>query len=266
MNLNREKKAILVVSFGTSYRETRKKTIEALENEVAETFKDYDVKRAFTSKMIMRKLLKRDGMKVNNIKEALEELIEEGYSEVIIQPTHIMGGKEFHDVVIASNKYRSNFEKMKIGMPLLSSREDFEKIGEVIFGETGKHFTDDKTAVVFMGHGSYHGANSVYSELQLELQLSQNVNYFVGTVEGFPEFEHIDILARRNGVEKVVLLPFMIVVGDHANNDMAGDDEDSWKVRFREKGYEVEIVLKGLGEYKGVRDLYVDHIRDAIES
>lgn len=259
-----EKKAILVVSFGTSYNDTRAVTIDAIENDIAAAFPDYDVKRAFTSQIIINKLEKRDGLKIDNVAEAMEKLISEGYGTIICQPTHIMNGSEYDDMVAEVSPYADKFTTLKFGAPLLSAAEDYAKLTAILKESMPK--LTDKEVLVFMGHGTSHPANSTYSALAYQLQLEGINNMFVGTVEGFPDLDTVMKQVKAYAPKKVYLTPLMVVAGDHANNDMAGDEESSWKTVFKAEGFEVEPILKGLGEYPNVRKLYVAHVEDAINS
>ncbi|SKC84335.1 sirohydrochlorin cobaltochelatase [Maledivibacter halophilus] len=257
------KKAILVVSFGTSYADTRKITIEATENRFKEEFKDYDVVRAFTSQMIINILQKRDNIKVYNVKEALNHLKDEKYSQVIIQPLHIMNGAEYDELAAEASEFVDAFDDLKIGSPLLTSTQDyFDTIAAL---ETQLPELEDNEAVVFMGHGTHHFANSTYSALEYALHDLGHKNVFVGTVEGYPGLDQVMNRLEENNIKKVTLMPFMLVAGDHASNDMAGDEDDSWKTVLKKAGYKVEIYLHGLGENKGIQKIYVEHARQLIE-
>lgn len=262
-NVDENKKAVLVVSFGTSYNDSRDKTIGAVESKIAEAFPDYDQKRAFTSQIIIDKLEKRDGLKINNVTEAMEELLNEGYGTVVVQPTHVMNGEEYDEMKELTAPYEDKFVNIKYGKPLLTSSDDYVELINAIVAETPQ-IKEDKTAVVLMGHGTEHFANATYSALDYRFKALGYNNVFVGTVEGYPDLDKVKSDVKAGGYTKVVLLPLMIVAGDHANNDMAGDEEDSWKTQFKKEGYEVETVLKGLGEYKGVQEMFAEHCQDAL--
>lgn len=256
-------KAILVVSFGTSYETTRKATIEAIENEIASAFPDYRVYRAWTSKMIIAKLKKRDHLCVDTVKEAMEHMISDGIKEVIVQPTHVTNGIENDAMKEDVLFYKDQFSSIRIGTPLLTSEKDTTAVFEALKEE----FADlsDDTALVFMGHGSPHYASAIYAALDYSFKDQGKPNYFMGTVEGYPNVEAVMRNVKKSDLKKVHLAPFMIVAGDHANNDLAGDEDDSWKSLFQQDGYEVSTQLKGLGEYAGIRKLFVEHVKDAIE-
>lgn len=257
------KKAVLVVSFGTSYNDSREKTIGAVEKKVAEAFPDYDQKRAFTSQIIIDKVAKRDGEKIDNVTEAMQKLVDEGYGTVVVQPTHVMNGEEYDEMRELIAPFEKNFVSIKYGQPLLTSSDDYATVIEAIAKETPQ--LQDKTcAVVFMGHGTEHFANATYSALDYRFKALGYNNAFVGTVEGYPDLDKIKADLANFKPKKVVLIPLMIVAGDHANNDMAGDEEDSWKTQLKKEGYEVECVIKGLGEYSGIQDAFVEHCKEAM--
>ncbi|MBE6904702.1 MAG: sirohydrochlorin cobaltochelatase [Ruminococcaceae bacterium] len=257
-----DKKAILVVSFGTSYNDSREATIGAIEKEIASAFPEYQVRRAFTSQIIIDKLKSRDNLEIDNVKQAMERLIDEGVGTLICQPTHVMHGLEYDDMVKEVNAYADHFETLKFGEPLLSSTQDYRDVVAAI----NQEFTvPDDTALVLMGHGTEHFANNTYAALAYYFS-HNNPKILVGTVEGFPDLETTVKDVKELGIKKVILTPLMVVAGDHANNDMAGDEEGSWKTVFKSEGYEVEPVLKGLGEYQSIRDIYVAHIAEAMKS
>ena len=256
-----KKKAILVVSFGTSYHETRKKTIKACENRIDRKFSGYDIKRAFTSGMIINILSKRDGIEINNPEEALKELYHDGYQEVLVQPLHIINGSEFHGLVRTVNQYKDYFNDLKMSRALLRDTEDYFELASVFEKETPD--LKENEAVVMMGHGSEHPANSSYPCLDYVFKDKGLKNYYVGTVEGYPELDDIISYLKKDGISKVYLLPLMLVAGDHAQNDMAGD-EDSWKNTLEKEGFEVEIELKGMGEYEGIQNMYLKKIADLL--
>lgn len=248
------KKAILVISFGTSYPDTLKKTIGAVENDIRGAYPDYEVRRAFTSSMIIKKLRERDGVETDTVQTALEKLRNEGFTEVICAVTHIINGFEYDKIV----RTVSNFEmNIKITRPLVSVTEDYSDIIEAIKDV----FSRDKLYIL-MGHGTEHFANAVYPAMDYHLKLHGLDNVFMGTVEGFPELENVMSKIRGGKFLKVVLMPFMLVAGDHANNDMAVE----WKDMLEKEGFEVECVMKGLGEYESVRKLYVKRIKEITDN
>lgn len=256
------RKAILVVSFGTSYGDTREKTIGAIEADVQAAFPDYEVRRAFTSQMILDILRERDGLEIDNVDQAMKKLVEDGVQTLIVQPTHVMSGIEYDQMMASVEPYRSAFGRFAVGEPLLSSAGDYERVVEIV-AEAAKEWDRDGTAVVLMGHGTDHEANEDYTRLDGCFKAAGYINYIVGTVEAVPGLLEVKAELGKNGAKRVVLLPFMIVAGDHANHDMAGDEEGSWNRELRDEGYEVECVIRGLGEYRGIREVFVEHVRKA---
>ncbi len=259
-----DKKAVLVVSFGTSYNESREKTIGSIEKKIAEAFPDYDQRRAFTSQTIIDKIAKRDNEKIDNVKEAMEKLIDEGYGSLIVQPTHVMNGEEYDEMKEITKPFEKNFVSIKYGKPLLTSDDDYKDVIDAVAKDIPQ-LSDKTHAVVFMGHGTNHFANATYSALDYRFKAEEYENAFVGTVEGYPDLEKIKKDLENFKPQKVTLIPLMIVAGDHANNDMAGDEDDSWKTQLKKEGYEVECVLKGLGEYQGIQDMFVAHCKNALQ-
>ena len=253
------KKAILAVSFGTSHEDTRKVTIDAIEDSMREVFPDYPVYRAWTSKMIIRKLKNRDNIIVPTVREAMEQMISDGITDVLVQPTHVINGIENDLMKEDALSYRDSFHSISFGDPLLTTEEDSHKVIAAIAEEFSN--ITKKQALVFMGHGTTHFANSIYAALDYTFKDKGYHNFFLGTVEAYPSMESLKKMVKAYQPEEVVLAPFMIVAGDHAKNDMAGDDPESWYSQFKDEGYEVKAVLKGLGEYKGIRRLFIDHIR-----
>ena len=263
MGVEGQKPVMLVVSFGTSYNDSREKTIGAVEAALQEAYPNYEVRRAFTAQTIIDILKERDGIETENVTEAMARLVVEGVKEVVVQPTHVMAGFEYDDLCADAELFAKQFDKYIVGKPLLTKESDFDEVVEALVEET-KDYNQEGTAIVYMGHGTEHDSNSVYTSLQSKFAEKGYDNYFVGTVEAQPDLEDVIGKAKEYGAKKVVLLPLMIVAGDHANNDMAGDEDDSWKSGFEAAGFEVECVLKGLGEYEGIRDLIVKHAGDAV--
>lgn len=256
------KKGLLVVSFGTSYKETRERTLDVIERELSQDAVGYDFKRAFTSGMIINKMKKRDGIFINNVKEAMEELVKEGYEEVVVQPTHILNGDEYEKMLRLMKPYVDKFKSVKVGVPMLTSSDDYENTVNAIMDEVGKLESDE--ALVLMGHGTGHFSDSAYAALDYRFKSMGHDGVFVGTVEGFPELSDMLPLIKKYNPKKVKLMPFMIVAGDHATNDMASDEDDSWKTILKNEGYEVEIIFKGLGELDGIRKIFRNHCRQQL--
>lgn len=253
-----EKKAVLVVSFGTSYNETRAATIDAVEKKIADAYPDYKQYRAFTSQTIIDKLAERDGLKIDNVTQAMDRLVADGVTTLVVQPTHVMNGFEYDDMMAEVQPYEGKFQSVVYGKPLLSDDTDYTEVVKILAEET-KQYNRADTVIVWMGHGSEHPANDTYTKLQKVFFDAGYNNYFVGTVEAKPDLTDMLAKVKASGAKKVVLLPLMIVAGDHATNDLAGDEEGSWKTAFKGEGYEVECVLRGLGEYTGVQELFVAH-------
>ena len=259
-----QKPVILAVSFGSSYNETREANIDGIEADLQAAYPDYEVRRAFTAQTVIDILEEREGMEIDNVIEAMDRLVADGVKEVIVQPTHVMPGLEYDDVLADIASYEEKFDRLVVGDPILTSDKDFDTLVEILTADTAD-YNAEGTAIVFMGHGTHHEANATYERLQKRLNAAGYDNYFVGTVEAEPSLDTVLAAVQETEATKVVLLPLMIVAGDHASNDMAGDEEGSWKDVFTKAGYEVECVLKGLGEYAGVRQMLADHTAAAIE-
>lgn len=259
------KPVILAVSFGTSYNDSREKTIGAIEKALEKEYPNYEVRRAFTAQIVIDILKERDKIEVDNVKQAMERLVADGVKDVIIQPTHIMSGYEYDDVVKEVKAYESKFNSLKIAKTMLIEDSDYDAMAAMIEATT-KDYNVDGNAIVYMGHGTEHAANETYAKLQQKLTAKGMSNYFIGTVEAEPSVEDVLELVKAGGYKKVVLIPFMIVCGDHANNDMAGDEEDSWKSVFEGAGYEVVCVVEGLGGIPAVQEILTEHAQAAADS
>ncbi|MBR1537074.1 MAG: sirohydrochlorin cobaltochelatase [Treponema sp.] len=257
-------KEILVVSFGTSYNSSRDLTIGGIENAIAENFPEYKVARAFTADTIINILKERENLIIDNVDEALVRAANDGVKTLIVQPTHLMNGFEYTDLQKTLSKYESKFDKVVLSKPLLTSDEDFSLVADEIAAKT-KAYDNGETAICFMGHGTEAASNAVYAKMQTVLSSKGFSNYYVGTVEAKPDVEDLlNAINAKGSYKKVLLLPLMVVAGDHANNDMAGDEEDSWKSIFKAAGYEVECVLEGLGQDEKIQQIYVKHTEAAI--
>ena len=256
---------LLVASFGTSYNDNRRLTIGAIEEAMEAAFPDYSVRRGFTSQIIIDHVKDRDGEVIDNMTEAFNRAIDNGVKILVIQPTHLMDGLEYSDVVNEAAEFSDSFEKIAIGRPLLDTDADFEAVIKAITEATAE-YDDGETAICFMGHGTEAESNQVYGKMQDMLTAAGYENYFVGTVEAEPGLEDMLAAVGEGSYKKAVLLPLMIVAGDHANNDMAGDDEGTWKTEFEAAGYEVTCMLNGLGELEAIQQLFVEHARAAMDS
>lgn len=263
-----KKKAILVVSFGTSHQKTRERTIDEIEKDMGQAFKEYTIYRAFTSKMIIRLLKKRDNLFIPTVSEALVRMHKDGIEEVIVQPTHVLNGIENDCMIEEVKQYLSCFQSVKLGAPLLTSTKDYEEVIKGLIEEADLLNQENKQedeAIVFMGHGSDHYSNTSYTALQYMLWDFGFQDIYVATVEAYPFLDTVIKLLKEKTYRKITLMPFMIVAGDHAQNDMAGEEEDSWNIILKKEGYEVDCYLKGLGEYQCIRKQLISHAREALE-
>ncbi len=258
-------KELLVISFGTSFNDNRQATIGAIEAAMEEAFPDFSVRRGFTSNIIIDHVLTRDNVKIDDVGEALDRAVANGVKTLVVQPTHLMNGYEYTDLSNELAEYADSFDQIVLGEPLLTSDEDFEAVAEAIVAATAE-YDDGETAIVFMGHGTEAESNQVYAKMQDVLTAGGHENYFVGTVEATPSLDDVVAAVGEKEYKKVVLEPLMVVAGDHANNDMAGDEEGAWKKTFEDAGYEVECLLTGLGSMEPIQDLYVAHAQAAIDS
>ena len=257
-----EGKALLAVSFGTSYADTLEKNIAAIEADLAAAFPERTLRRAFTSGMILRRWKKERGVDMDNVPAALERLEREGYTDILVQPTHVMNGEEYHKLADQAEEYRGRFDRLTVGVPLLTAAEDYLDLGKALM-EILPPKREDR-AVIYMGHGSEHQANSAYALMEYAFHDLGRTDVIVGTVEGYPDFAAVQRrLKEHPQVKEVELRPLMTVAGDHAKNDLAGDEDDSWKNVLEGLGYRVNCVLTGLGEYPQVRALFVAHARQA---
>ncbi len=263
-------KAILVVSFGTTYDDTRKLTTDAVENKIRTAFPDYEVRRAFTSRIIIKKLAERDGLQIDTEKQALERLKAEGYKEVIVQPLHIVAGAEYEKISRTVEDYAKAkaFDRIVLGRPILYYMGQEDKPDDYLAAikavETQLPKLGRRDAVLFMGHGGVHPANTAYAALQMKMQDAGLDKVFVFTVEAYPTLDGTIEKLKTNKIKNIVLMPFMLVAGDHANNDMAGDEKDSFKSQLIAAGFKVETYVHGLGENAAIQDIYVQHVKDAI--
>jgi sirohydrochlorin cobaltochelatase len=251
------KKIIIVVSFGTSYSDTRKKSIENFEDKIERDFKGFDVCRAFTSGTIIDKL-RSENINIFNVKEALNFALNSGYDECYVQPTHVIAGIEYEKLCDDCKFYIEKFKKISVGKPLIASTEDCCKIADML---SSKIKYNAGEAVVLMGHGTKHIMNIVYPALAYIFEQKKYSNFFVGTVEAYPGIDEVIEIVKERGFQKVLLTPFMFVAGDHARNDMAGEGPDSWKNKFENVGISARTLIKGLGEYEEITDIYVEHMK-----
>ena len=278
-------KEILVVSFGTSFNDSRVADVKGIEDALQEAYPDWSVRRAFTAQIIINHVQARDGEKIDNVNQALERAVANGVKDMVIQPTHLMHGAEYDELMEVVETYQEKFETLKVAEPLLGEvgtdatviNDDKKAVAEILTSEAvnsaGYDSLDaakeDGVAFVFMGHGTSHAAKVSYSQMQTQMSELGYDNIFVGTVEGEPEetsCEAVIEAASQAGYTKVILRPLMVVAGDHAHNDMAGEDEDSWLSMFTASGkFEtVETQVYGLGEIEAIQQMYVEHTANAM--
>ena len=256
---------LLVLSFGTSYNDSRRLTIGAIEGDLEKAFPDFSVRRGFTANIIIDHVQRRDNILIDDVDAALERAVNNGVKNLVVQPTHLMHGLEYDELVEEVGNYSDAFDQVVFGEPLLSSDDDFARVEKAITEWTAS-YDDGETAICFMGHGTEADSNEVYQKMQDLLTKDGYTNYFVGTVEAEPSLDDVLAKVQAGNYKRVVLEPLMVVAGDHANNDMAGDEDGSWKKTFEDAGYEVECLLRGLGENEDIRAIYVDHAKAAIDS
>ena len=257
------KKALMIVSFGTSFDEAMPAIVH-IEETCRRAFPEYDFYRAFTSGMIIRKLKKTKNVQIDNPQEVMEKLAARGYDEVLCQPTHIINGMEYEKMMGMLRPYKEQIPVIRVGKPLLTEEEDYRKACQIVMQELSALLAKDE-AFVLMGHGTEHYANSAYCQFENMLRDLGYENTYVGTVEGFPGLDYVIRRMKIRGIRKVYLMPLMIVAGDHARNDLAGAEADSWDSLLRAEGFETEIFLKGMGEIDGIADLFVEHLQAAEE-
>ena len=278
-------KELLVVSFGTSFNDSRVEDIKGIEDALAEAFPDWSVRRAFTAQIIINHIQARDGEKIDNMEQALDRAVANGVKTLVVQPTHLMHGAEYDEMCEALEEYKDKIETIVVAEPLLGEvgsdatviNADKEAVAKAVVAaaleeagyESTEKAAEDSTAFVFMGHGTAHVAKVTYSQMQTQMQNLGYENVFIGTVEGEPEetaCENVIEAVKAAGYTKVVLRPLMVVAGDHANNDMAGSDDDSWKTMFEAAGLDVTCQISGLGRIEAVEQLYVAHTQAAMDS
>ena len=262
LNKQDTKKAILLVSTGTTYNDIREKTIDAIEKAMIDQYKDFKVYSVFSSQSIVQKIEKRDQVNILDVEEAMHQLEKDGIEAVVVQPTYVMNGIEYENMKAIVEEHKDDFKQIAYAAPLLTSTQDYKAIAEVIHKEAGNLQADE--AVVYMGHGTDHYANASYAALNYVLEDLNYHQIVVGTLESYPSIDNVIKTLKAQNVKKVKLMPFMIMAGSHANKDMAGEGDDSWKVQLEKAGFEVECVMKGLGEYEAIQKLYIQHTQDAI--
>jgi len=275
---------LLVVSFGTSFNDSRAEDIGGIEKAIAEAYPELDVRRAFSAQIIINHVQARDDEHIDNVEQALDRAVANGVKNLIIQPTHLMHGAEYDEIIDAVEEYSDEFESIKVSEPMLGQVGEEENttnadkeivakavVEEAVAGagfESAADAADKGTAFVLMGHGTSHSAKVTYSQMQAQMEALGYENVYIGTVEGEPETtacENVIDRVHEAGYTNVVLRPLMVVAGDHANNDMAGDEEDSWKSMFKASGYfeNVDAQIEGLGRIKAIQQIYIEHIKNA---
>ena len=260
------KPVILVTSFGTSFASSRHITIGAIESDIREAFPDYDVRRAFTAQIIIDHIEKDTGRHIDNFEEAMDKLVADGVKTVIVQPTHLMDGFEYNDIKKSLENYKDKFDKCALGEPLLVSDEDQVAVARAI-KEGMTAYDDGKTAICLMGHGTEADSNAIYASMQKVFEDQGYKNYFVATVEAEPSFADAVKMVKDSGLKKAVLRPMMVVAGDHANNDMADeDDPESFVSQMKAADIETTCVIEGLGQMDTIDEIYVAHVQKAIDS
>ena len=278
---------LLVVSFGTSFNDSRVKDIKGIEDALQAAYPDWSVRRAFTAQIIINHVQARDGEKIDNMQQAMDRAVANGVKNLVVQPTHLMHGAEYDEMMEMIDSYRDKFETVAVAEPLLGEvgsdasviNQDKEDVAKAVTAAAVKEAgydslsaaAEDKVAFVFMGHGTSHTAKVSYSQMQTTMQTLGYDNVFIGTVEGEPEetaCENVIEAVKAAGYTKVVLRPLMVVAGDHANNDMAGSDEDSWLSQFTASGAfdSIDCQIAGLGEIEDIQSLYIAHTKAAIDS
>ena len=278
---------LLVVSFGTSFNDSRVKDIKGIEDALQEAYPDWSVRRAFTAQIIINHVQARDGEKIDNMQQAMDRAVANGVKNLVVQPTHLMHGAEYDEMMEMIDEYKDKFESVAVAEPLLGEvgsdatviNADKEAVAKAVTAAAVKDAgydsldaaAEEKVAFVFMGHGTSHTAKVSYSQMQTTMQTLGYDNVFIGTVEGEPEetaCENVIEAVKAAGYTKVILRPLMVVAGDHANNDMAGSDDDSWLSQFEASGAfeSVDCQIAGLGEIEDIQNLYVAHTKAAMDS
>ncbi len=257
------KKALIAISFGTTY-ENAMHSIEKIEDTLQQAMPDYDFFRAFTSRMVIKKLNETRGLAVPTPFELLEELERRGYTEIACQSLHVINGLEYDKMCRHIDAYTNRFQSVYMGAPLLSCEEDYILCAEAVIKNLSE--LGPTQALVLMGHGTEHFANGAYCQLENTFRYLGYENVYVGTVEGFPGLDYVLSRLKKKNISKVILLPFMVVAGDHAQNDMAGPGSNSWKSVLEQNGYQVEVKLQGLGELLEIRKLFSDHMLKAVNT
>lgn len=278
---------LLVVSFGTSFNDSRAEDIGGIETALQEAYPDWSVRRAFTSQIIINHIQARDGVKIDNVEQALQRAVENKVKRLVVQPTHLMHGAEYDELAGTVEDYKDQFESVSIAEPLLGAvgsdasviNEDKEHAAKAVLAdalegagyESLEKAKEENTAFVLLGHGTSHTAKVTYSQMQTQMKELGYENVWIGTVEGEPEetaAEEVIEQIHEAGYHNVILRPLMVVAGDHANNDMASDEDDSWKSMCKQSGYfdNIRTQIIGLGRIKEIQEIYIKHVQEAMDS
>lgn len=258
------RKIILVTSYGSSNNKSISHSIEAIEKEITKAFPEYEIRRAFTSQHIIDKLKKYDGLEIDNVEKALDRAVEEGITHLVIQPTHLMDGYEYRKLTNIFDGYMGKFEYAALGKPLLSEAADFDAVIKAITEKTAV-YNNGETAICLIGHGRKEDSGDIWIKLQEKISSARYENYYIGTIKEKPALKDVVTALRKKGIyRRVVLMPLMVTAGNHVQNDIAGEKEDSWKSILEREGYEVVCILEGLGDIPAIWDIYIAHIKDSL--
>lgn len=265
--ISKQERVLLVASFGTTAAESRRLNIDAVEQAIGEAAGDaWSVRRCFTSQTVIGIIEKREGIRIDNVRDAVRRALSEGARYLAVQPTHLMKGLEYDKLKEILSEYDGSFEGLSVGDPLLSSDEDIERLADAL-AEASAGYEDGETALVFMGHGTDAASNDVYTKLQSIFSSRGKKDYYIGTVEAEPSLDDVIASAGMRSYRRAVIRPLMLVAGNHAIKDMASaDDPGSWYSRFSALGYDTVCITEGLGQIPAVRAIYADHAKRAVES
>lgn len=258
------KKAILVVSYGSSYKEEREKSIGGIEEAIAHAFPDYTVYRAFTSESIIKRIEEKDGIRIDTVRQAMERILNDGVTELIMIQTHLVKGKRQEALALVLEDFRNSFNRIRIAEPLLESEKNIEAVADVL-KILGDFYDDGNTAICFAGHGIEESSNRAYEKIQSVLRQRELENYYIGTLSARPSLYDIccEVQSKRK-YRRVVILPLMLVSGYHVHKDLIGPGENSWKHTFIRAGYEVTCITKGLGEEPLIQNIFAEHLKSVI--
>lgn len=260
------KSGILTASFGTTYKEARKLSLEAIDQAVSYKFPEFGIYKAYTSSIVKKRIYKNEGVFIPGISQALNKMYENGVENAYIMPTHIIPGEEYHKILDTVYMYSNKFNILKTSEPLLSSASDFSLTADILNCHYNFSSMDSNSAIVLMGHGSGHAANKCYSQFQDTLNQKGFFNVFVSTVEGTPDFETLLNILKKQTFKNITLIPFMVTAGEHVHNDMAGNKKDSWKNQLKAFGYNIKVITHGIGELKEIQELYLSHLNNVINN